>query len=283
MKVKIITDSASDISQLEASELGINVMPIKIIFKEEEFYDGVTINNEEFYKRLIEGEDFPKTSQISPYEYEQEFKKYEGEELIVITLSKHLSGCYQSALLASKNFSNVHVIDSASVTIGQQILVKYALKLSTEGKRAKEIVDLVELAKKDLCLVAVLDTLEYLKKGGRISATTAFVGTILSIKPVVAVKDGKVKMLGKARGSKNGNNMLRKIVKEKGGINEDLPYKVAYAGLSDSSMKKYLKDSKDLYSAKVSDVPVGTIGATIGTHVGPGAVAVAFFKNNKHE
>jgi DegV family protein with EDD domain len=281
MQVKIITDSASDIPQTEAAVLGVIVLPIKIIFKDGEYFDGVTINNEEFYKKLIESDEFPKTSQISPYEFEQEFKKHKDKEVIVITLSKHLSGCYQSAILASKSYPNVHVIDSENVTIGQQILVKYALKLLIEGKSAKEVVDAIELAKKDLCVVALLNTLEYLKKGGRISATTAFVGTILSIKPVVAVIDGKVEMIGKARGSKNGNNMLRKIVTENGGIDESLPYKVAYAGLSDSLMKKYLEDSKDLYNADIKDVPFGVIGATIGTHIGPGAVAVAFFKNKK--
>ena len=281
MQVKIITDSASDILQTEAAVLGVTVLPIKIIFKDGEYFDGVTINNEEFYKKLIESDEFPKTSQISPYEFEQEFKKHKDKEVIVITLSKHLSGCYQSAILASKAYPNVHVIDSENVTIGQQILVKYALKLLSEGKSAKEVVDAIELAKKDLCVVALLNTLEYLKKGGRISATTAFVGTILSIKPVVAVIDGKVEMICKARGSKNGNNMLRKIVAENGGIDESLPYKVAYAGLSDSLMKKYLEDSKDLYNADIKDVPFGVIGATIGTHIGPGAVAVAFFKNNK--
>lgn len=281
--IKIITDSASDILQNESAKLGVTVLPIKINFKDEEYLDGITINNKEFYKKLIESEEFPKTCQISPYEYEQEFEKYKDQEVVVITLSKKLSGCYQSAVLASKSYPNVRVIDSRSVTIGQQILVKYALSLSEKGKSADEIVEKVESAKKDLCVVALLNTLEYLKKGGRISATSAFVGTLLSIKPVVALKHGKVEMIGKARGSKNGNNMLRKIVKENGGIDETLPYKVAYAGLSDSMMKKYLKDSQDLYAADISDVPVGMIGATIGTHIGPGAVAVAFFKNKKQK
>jgi len=281
--IKIITDSASDFLQAEATKLGVTVMPIKILFKEKEYLDGITIDNKTFYKKLIESDEFPKTTQISPYEYEQEFKKYKDQEVIVITLSKKLSGCYQSATLASKGYPNVRVIDSKNVTIGQQILVKYAVGLIAEGNSADEIVEKVESAKKDLCVIAVLNTLEYLKKGGRISATSAFVGTLLSIKPVVAVKHGKVEMIGKARGSKNGNNMLRKIVKDNGGIDETLPYKVAYAGLSDSIMKKYLNDSQDLYTAPISEVPVGMIGATIGTHIGPGAVAVAFFKNKKNK
>lgn len=278
MELEIITDSASDILQSEAKELGIKILPLKTIFSDSEYLDGVTISHEEFYKKLIETNEFPKTSQISPFDYEEEFKGYVGKEVIVITISKKLSGCYQSAIIAKADNENIYVIDSENVAIGEQILVRYAVELRKKGLRAKEIVNMLQKAKKDICVVALLDTLEYLKKGGRISATVAFVGTMLSIKPVVAIKDGKVVMVGKARGSKNGHNMLRKEIFNYGGVDFALPYCAAYTGLSDHLVKKYLEDSKDLYEDKTSYVPIRTIGSTIGTHVGPGAIAVAFFK-----
>lgn len=279
MKIQIITDSASDILQDDADRLDVVVMPIKINFNKEEFLDGIDINNDEFYKKLIESDEFPKTSQITPYEYEKEFEKHLDKDILVITLSSKLSGGYQSAIIAAEKYPNVRVVDSENATIGQQILVKYAINMRGEGKDISEIVENLEKEKKNIRLVALLDTLEYLKKGGRISTATALVGTILSIKPVVSVVNGKVEMIGKARGSKNGHNMLRKLVKKNGGINENMPFQVAYAGLSDCLLLKYLEDSKDLYSIESENIERGVIGATIGSHVGPGAIAVAFFKN----
>ena len=278
MNVKIITDSASDILQEDGRRLGIEILPLKTIFLNEEYLDGVTISHEEFYRKLIETNEIPKTSQISPFEYEECYKRNKDHDLVVITLSKKLSGCYQSAMIAKEEYSNVYVVDSESVAIGEQILVKYAIRLAALGESAKAIAEKLNIAKKNIKVVALLDTLEYLKKGGRISATQAIVGTILSIKPVVGVKDGKIVMLGKARGSKNGNNMLRRFVKDSGGIDFKMPFVTAYTGLSDAMLKKYLDDSKDLYSLDQKDIPISTIGSTIGTHVGPGAIALAFFK-----
>ena len=128
--------------------------------------------------------------------------------------------------------------------------------------------------------MALLDTLEYLKKGGRISSTVALAGTLLNIKPVIAVEDGEVAILGKARGSKNGGNMLMTQVEKAGGIDFSKPFCLAYTGLSDALLKKYVADSASLYEGKADYLPIHTIGSTIGTHVGPGAIAVAFFGNN---
>ena len=282
MKIKIITDSASDILQEDGKKLGIDILPLKTIFSDEEFLDGVTITHEGFYKKLIETNEYPKTSQISPYDYEECFKKYKDCEVIVITLSKKLSGCYQSAMIAKEEFDNVSVVDSENVAIGEQILVKYAIELANKGLSKDVIVNELNKCKKNIKVIALLDTLEYLKKGGRINAATAFVGTMLSIKPVVSVKDGKVVLVGKARGSKNGNNMLRKLIGEYGGVDFNMPFVSAYTGLSDAMLIKYLEDSQDLYNFDMNDIPISTIGSTIGTHVGPGAIAVAFFSKNKN-
>lgn len=280
MSIRIITDSASDILQSDAEKMGITVLPLKTIFSTGEYIDGVTLSHKEFFEKLIELGEISKTSQITPFEYEEEYKKYSNDEIIVITLSSKLSGCNQSANIAASEYKNVYVVDSLNATVGERLLVEYALRLIKEGKSAKEIVDILNNEKDNICLIALLDTLEYLKKGGRISSTTAFIGTLLHIKPVITIKDGKVESLGKARGSKNGNNMLRKLVNEYG-MDLSLPYEVAYSGLTDVLLKKYLEDNKDLYEGDIEKLSLRTIGSTIGTHVGPGAIALAFFKKNK--
>lgn len=280
MSIRIITDSASDILQSDAEKMGITVLPLKTIFSTGEYIDGVTLSHKEFFEKLIELGEISKTSQITPFEYEEEYKKYPNDEIIVITLSSKLSGCNQSANIAAAEYDNVYVVDSLNATVGERLLVEYALRLIKDGKPAKEIVDILNKEKDNICLIALLDTLEYLKKGGRISSTTAFIGTLLHIKPVITVKDGKVESLGKARGSKNANNMLRKLVTEYG-MDLSLPYEVAYSGLTDVLLKKYLEDNKDLYEGDIEKLSLRTIGSTIGTHVGPGAIALAFFKKNK--
>ena len=283
MSVRIITDSASDISQAEANHLGIDVLPLKTIFGQEEFLDGVTLDHVTFYNKLIESDVLPTTSQLSPFDYEQKFREAveQGDDVVCIALSSKLSGCYQSARIAAEEFpGKIVVVDSRSVAIGERILVQIALKARDEGKSAPEIGALLEEHIQKLRLIALVDTLEYLKRGGRVSSAAAFAGTLLGIKPVIAVEDGAVSILDKARGSKNGNNMLMTLVEKNGGINFDLPFALAYSGLDDSMLQKYISDSASLYEEKADHLPVCTIGSTIGTHVGPGAIAVAFFSNN---
>ena len=279
MAIRIITDSASDIYQSEAKQMNIDVLPLKTIFGTEEYLDGVNLSHEEFYQKLIESDVLPTTSQISPFDYEEKFRAAvdQGDDVVCITLSSKLSGCYQSATIAATEFpGRVRVVDSLNVALAERCIVNLALQARDEGKSAQEIADLLNHEKNNLRLIALLDTLEYLKKGGRISPTVALAGTLLSIKPVIAVEDGEVAILGKARGSKNGSNMLMTQV-EKYGIDFDKPYCLAYTGLSDALLKKYIADSASLYEGKTDYLPIHTIGSTIGTHVGPGAIAVAFF------
>ena len=283
MSVRIITDSASDISQAEAKVLGIDVLPLKTIFGEEEFLDGVTIDHVTFYNKLIESDVLPTTSQLSPFDYEQAFRAAveRGEEVVCIVVSSKLSGCFQSANIAAEEFEGrVTVVDSRSVAIGERIMVQIALQARDEGKSASEIADMLNTQAEKLRLIALVDTLEYLKKGGRVSSAAAFAGGLLGIKPVIAVEDGAIAILGKARGSKNGSNMLMQQVEQNGGIDFSRPFALAYSGLDDSMLRKYIADSAALYEGKTDTLPVHTIGSTIGTHAGPGAIAVAFFSNN---
>lgn len=280
MKIRIITDSASDLLAPHRPE--ITVLPMTITFGEEQFRDGVDLTHRQFYEKLIEGEDLPTTSQIAPAQFEEAFRAAveAGESVVAVVLSSKLSGTYQSACIAAEEFPDkVFVVDSANATIGERILVERGLELMDQGLDAAAIAAKLDEEKADIQLVALLDTLEYLKRGGRVSASVALVGGLLAIKPVVAVQDGEVVMLGKARGSKNGNNLLVQEI-QKTGVDFSRPYKLGYTGLEDSLLQKYIADSAALWEGQTDTLPTGTVGGTIGTHVGPGAIAVAFFQKH---
>lgn len=222
----------------------------------------------------------PGTNLVSPAAFEEAYKEAvnASEKVIAITISGKLSGTYQSAVLAAAQFEgSVFVVDSLNAAIGEQVLVKYALQLVDAGSPVDEIVATLEKTKKNIHILALLDTLEYLKKGGRISKAVAFVGGALSIKPVITVTDGEVVLLGKARGSKNGNNFLIKEIENTKGVDFDKPFCLGYTGLDDTLLQKYIKDSEALWADHTDNLPICSVGATIGTHVGPNAVAVAFF------
>lgn len=281
--IKILIDSASDIDAKEAMEKGIYMIPIEVNFNGKTFYDGINLSHNEFFCKLIESDELPKTSQINPYRFTEEFEKLtaDGAKVICITLSSKLSNTYQNAVLAAKNFSNqVYVIDSLNACIGERILCDYAIQLIHQDLEIEEIVNELNKKKLQIELLAVVGTLKYLKKGGRISSVVAFTGEMLSIKPVISIVHGQVKVVGKARGSKKGNNLLIEKIKDCGGIDFSFPYATAYSGLSDEILKKYLMDSKSIWEEATNEVPIYQIGSTIGTHIGPGGIAVAFFSKN---
>lgn len=281
--IKILIDSASDIEQAEAENLGIELLPMEIRFGEESFFDGVNLSHKQFFEKLIESNDFPKTSQINEFRWGEAFEKLtkNGDKVIAITISSKLSGTYSCAKSAAKRFSGqVYVIDSLNAATGERILCDYALRLIKEGDDVENIVNKLNEKKKKIQVIAVVDTLKYLRKGGRISGVAALAGEMLSVKPVVSVIDGEVKLVGKAIGSRRSNNLLVQLVKKCGGIDFSMPYGLMYSGLSDEVLKKYLQDSEALWKGQVDDpekIPAYLIGSTIGTHIGPNAVGVAFF------
>ena len=289
MSVRIITDSASDISQELAKELNITVLPLKVRFGEEEFLDGVTLSNRQFYERLIETDEIPKTSQITPFDYRSSFEKAvkAGEQVVCFTLSSGVSGSFQSACVAAQEFEgDVFVVDTQQFCISEAIIVERAVQMRDKGMSASEIYAAIEEEKKDAHVLAIFNTLEYLKLGGRISAAAAFAGGLLSLKPVLTIEDGVVKILGKARGSRNGNNMLTEFAQKLGGIDFERPFCFGYTGFSDETLKKYIHDSARLYEDKIDvndpdKFRIHKVGATIGTYAGPGAIAVAFFAAKK--
>lgn len=279
MKTRIIVDSTSDL--MPEARARVSVVPLTVHFGDQEFIDGVTIDHKTFYEKLVETDVHPTTSQATPASFMAEYEKaaQAGESAVVITLSSKLSGTYQSAVIAAGDYENIYVVDSGNVAIGGGILVELALRLLDQGLEAPEIAAQLEAEKEKVRIVALLDTLEYLKKGGRISKTVAFAGAVLNIKPVVSVTDGEIQMLGKARGSRMGNNLLVQEIEKAGGVDFSKPVLLGYTGLSDALLLKYIEDSRQLWEAGLDQVRYTSIGSVIGTHAGPGAIAVAFFKN----
>lgn len=278
MSVRIIIDSTVDVSPELLAR--VEVVPLTVSFGAEEYIDGVTITHEEFYNKLIESDVLPTTSQATPAAFADVFERLAaaGDSAVVITLAHQLSGTCQSARIAAEDYDNIFVVDSGSVTLGAGILAEYALRCVDEGMDAESIAAAVEAKKEDVCLIAMLDTLEYLKKGGRISATVAFAGGLLNLKPVVNIKDGVINMLGKARGSKQGNNLLVQEINKAGGIDFSMPILLGYTGLTDVLLKKYMTDSAALWENGVEALHYTSIGSVVGTHAGPGAIAAAFFR-----
>lgn len=279
MSVRIIVDSTTNTTPEILNRL--TVVPLPLFFGEEEYLDGVTIDHKMFYEKLIESDVLPTTSQANPATFAEVFEKVtkEGDSAVVITVASNLSGTCQSAMIAAADYAeHIYVVDGKSVAIGTGILAERALQFSDAGMTAKEIAEHLEKERDNVCLIAMLDTLEYLKKGGRISKTVAFAGGVLNIKPVVCIEDGKIIMLGKARGSKQGNNLLVQEIQKTGGVDFDKPIMLGYTGLSDILLQKYISDSKTLWEETTTRLRFTPIGSVVGTHAGPGAIAAAYFK-----
>ena len=278
MSVKIIVDSTADL--IPEVEERVTVVPLTIHFGQREYVDGITINSREFYEMLVESDELPTTSQATPFVFEEAFAEAvkDGSEAVCITCTSKLSGTYQSAVIAAEEFGGkVHVVDSKTIALGSSILTQYALELVDRGLNAEEIVWKLMQKREKIRLIAMLDTLEYLKKGGRISKTVAFAGGLLNIKPVVCIEDGEIRILGKARGSRQGNNLLVQEIQKAGGVDFTKPLLLGYTGLSDALLQKYIADSAGLWEEYRKELPIRVVGSVVGTHAGPGAVAVAFF------
>ncbi|MBR4864020.1 MAG: DegV family protein [Oscillospiraceae bacterium] len=278
MSVRIIVDSTADLQEKE--KMQVTAVPLTVCFGTQEYVDGVTINHTEFYEKLVESDVMPSTSQATPDAFEKVFREVAeaGDSAVVLTLASKLSGTYQSAMIAAGEFENIHVVDTASVAIGSGILTKLALALREQGLTAAELAQALEQHKKDLCIVTLVDTLEYLKKGGRLSGAAAFAGKLLNIKPVLAIVDGEILVMGKARGAKQGAAMLASQIEKLGGVDFTRPVMLGYTGTSEAAIEAYRRDGAGLWAENPEALPYTVVGSVIGTHIGPGVVAVAFFK-----
>ena len=277
--IRILTDSASDILPAEAEQLGVTVIPLNVTLEDGTVLrDGVDMTPSAYYEILAGCRKLPTTSQPSPELFENFFLEAAaaGDEVIGIFLSHALSGTYQCAKLAADmaNVDNVLFVDSGHVCLSEALLVRLAVQLRDSGKTAGQIAAILEHAKEHLHLVAAIDDLKYLRKGGRLPAAVAVAGGMLGIKPLITIQDGKVAIAGKARGLPGAYVALFKKVEEMGGINPAFP---ALAGYTVSPrevtpIQTYLRDN-----LQQEDLLVRQIGCVIGTHAGPGAFGIAFF------
>lgn len=274
MSVRIIVDSTADL--LPALRQRVAVAPLTVYFGDTEYVDGVDITAHEFYEKLTTSKDMPSTSQATPFAFGELFAQAvkSGDEVVCVTLSSKLSGTFQSAEIAADDYpGKVFVVDSSNVALSSAIMVEYALQLVDAGKGAKEIADELYAVREKVHLFAVVDTLEYLQRGGRVSKTVALAGGLLSIKPIIGIVDGKVEMIGKARGNKAANRMMNQEA-EKLGVDFSKPVLLGYTGVDDSLLNKYISECADFWPA---NTPSTVVSGVVGAHAGPGAVAVAFF------
>lgn len=275
MSVKIVIDSTVDLVPEVKSKM--TVVPLSIRFGENEYLDGATITPKKFYEMLENSEELPTTSQPTPAAFEDVYRELveEGHEVLVITIASKLSGTYQSATIAADEFpGKVFVFDSRTAAIASGVLAEYALQLAEQGMGAEEILNELIEKRSKVGLYAIVDTLEYLKKGGRLNAAVAVVGGMLNLKPLICVEEGVIKTLGTARGMKKAYAMLSEL-SSSSGVDQEKPILLGYTGQSDEQLRTYMEGSTEIWG---EDPKVSIVGPTIGVHAGPGAVAVAYFK-----
>lgn len=279
MSIRILTDTACDFTKEEYKKYGVDYLPLIVSFGEQDYYDNETITAEEFYEKLVSSKDLPRTSQVTPFRYEEKLEELtsNGDSVILITLSSKLSGTYKAACNAAMNFNNVFVVDSLGATITQKLLVLYAVQLVKKGLSVEKIVNELNEKKTKIRLYAAVDTLDYLKKGGRVSAAAATVGNIINLKPIISLIDGEVKMVSKAIGSRRANKAMLDLINTTNGIDFDLPVGTVYAG-DKENLTKFLSDCSSVLNGN-DNINECIIGPTIGTHVGPGAFGIAYFEN----
>lgn len=277
--VRIITDGASDMTAQRAAELNIDVIPMRVFFSQESFLDGMDITQEEFFARLSSSEELPTTSQLNPDDFLELFRKYaaQGDQVVGIFVSTGLSGTCQSACIAREMVEGgeIHIVDSRTVTFALALLVEEAARMRDRGLSAAEIAGQVEALAQRTKLLALVDTLTYLKKGGRISAATAAMGGLLGIKPIVGVdgREGTVEAVGKARSMASGLEWIARRIEN---TPADPAYLVGYGHSNSPDRVPVCMEALKGVLPQGQPPVMGSIGAVIGAHVGPGAVGVAY-------
>lgn len=276
--IHIVTDSTADFSKEKAEKLGIHVAPLSIHFETETYQDGIDLSTQDFFEKLDKAKNLPTTSQVNPDAFEKLFRsllRSPEDEIIGIFISSTLSGTFQSAVIAKDicNTDAIHLIDSKNVTFGLALLILEAVALRDQGKSATEIIATTNDSIPKLRLYAAVNTLKYLKMGGRISTASAFVGDMLGITPLISIADGKVDSVGKTRGKKAALRWLeRQILKD----NIDKNRRIAFGHTND---KNAMEECIDYFEDKIptKNSLQSNIGATVGVHAGPGAFGIAYF------
>ncbi len=274
--IKILVDSSSDYTMTEIANNGFHFVPLNILLGGKHYRDGIELKPDDFYELLISSGDFPKTSQPSPQDFADIFEdaKAKGDEIICILLSSALSGTCQSAHLAKDmvDYEGIYIIDSLAATVMIKFMGDYAAKLIAEGLNAKEIVSKIENMRKNIKVVAALDTLEYLCKGGRLSRASATIGELANLKPIITVTDeGKVAVIGKCLGKNKALNFIINYLKENARDTEFPLYTLySYGEENTEKLEERLTKEELSYDDRVQ------LGSTIGAHIGPGAFAILY-------
>lgn len=275
--IRIISDSTCDMTHEELKALDILTLPLTIHFEQDSFRDGIDLDSESFYVKLKNAKSLPTTSQVPPGEFEDLFRPLiaQGDDLVVVTLAAKLSATYQSAVTAAEVVSpeRIHVVDSMSGSFGHVLLLQRAGKLRDEGRMsAAEIAQELRQLASRVRLYAAVDTLKYLKMGGRLSGSAALIGGLLGIKPLLEVKQGEVHSIAKIRGERN---VIKELLEHFLAAKPDLRYGVSFGN---SVAKERMQQAIEYFRPHLGDIPIyqTDLGAVIGTHTGPGVVGVGF-------
>lgn len=276
--IRIVTDSSADITQAEAKSLGITVMPLTINFGEQSYRDGVDILTEEFYSRLATEDILPTTSQANPLQYEKIFSqaKMQGDTIILLPISRKISGSHNCAMLAKQqgHYDNVYIVDTLCTVSYLRILVLEALA-KKDTMPAQQLVEHLEQLRKRIKLYSVVDTLDYLHRGGRVSKTAATVGTMLSIKPIISIVEGEIKVVAKAIGVKNGITWLTKKL-HNAKLDSNYPVIFGYAGTKTRAIELIDKAIEDEQQRNIYKNRLINVSAIVGVHTGPNLAVVTY-------
>ena len=277
MAVRIITDGSCDIELSEQEALGIDILPLRVSFGDEEYLEGVNLTRDEFYTKIRTASSLPKTTQISPADFEEKLAPYvaAGDEIVIVPISKELSGTYHSACIARESFDGaaIYVVDTCNVTFGLALFVRRAVALREQGASARQIAEKLEELRPKARLYALVSDLKYLRMGGRLSGAAAMAGSLLGIKPIIAIEDGKVINIDKVRGQAAA---LEKVVEyaEQAGLKGDVPCIFGHSDAPD-----LVQTLCELATERLglTDTRLSGIGPVVGTHAGPGCTGVVFF------
>jgi len=279
MSIRFLTDSTADILPQEAAQRGIDVVPLKVLFGDTAYRDGVDLDHSAFYQMLQSAEKLPTTSQPTPEDFLPFFDsaRSQGDTLICLLLASTLSGTCQSALIARDicGYDQIHIIDSTVSITALRLLVDLGCMLRDQALPAEAIVAELEQAKGKIRLLAVVDTLEYLHKGGRLPAAATVVGGLLKVKPLLTLKDGTLSVVGKGMGVKGSLNALMELVGNHLNNDPRLPIYYGYTG-SDELCRQFIGRMEETFGSHSYEIhPVGSV---IGAHAGPGAAVIVYLE-----
>jgi DegV family protein with EDD domain len=276
--LRIVTDTGSDMTRPDAVALGIELLELEVRFEDFAYDYSNDTDFSVFYKNLERSKNLPKTSLVSPAQYLEVFNdaKEKGDEVLAITISSDISGTHGSGVVALEmcGYDNITLLDSRQCSFSQRLLVEQAVKLRDLGQSRAEIVEALLSLRNRLSLVVFLDTLKYLKKGGRVPAPMALIGEVLNIKPVVIVRDGKIEPLGKVRGYEAGKKILWAQLEESG---YDASWPVCFGYTYNKERgEAFMQETKSKFG--LAECRLLAVGGVIGTHTGANAIAIAYLK-----